>query len=54
MSLVKRPSVAVLMILLVLAGAATALCGVYLLLGLAWTLVVGGAAAVALGLLADV
>lgn len=54
MSLLKRPSPAVLMVLLVLLGAGCALAGVFLLAGLAWTLIVGGVAAVALGALADV
>lgn len=39
---------------LVLAGAGSALAGVYLLTGLAVTLIVGGVAATALGLLVDV
>lgn len=54
MSLLKRPSAALLMVLLVLVGLASALAGVYLMAGLAWTLVVGGTALVAFGLLADV
>lgn len=40
--------------LLVLVGAGTALAGVYLLFGLAPTLVVGGVAAVVVGLLVDI
>lgn len=39
---------------LVLSGAAAALAGVYLLLGVAATLILGGVAAVAAGLLVDV
>ena len=54
MSILKRPSPAVLMALLAVAGTGCALAGVYLMLGLAWMLVVGGVAAAALGLLADV
>lgn len=54
MSLIKRPSPAVLMGILVAAGFGCAIAGVYLLLGLAVALIVGGAAAVVLGLLADV
>lgn len=57
MSLLKRlalPSRAVLVGLLVAAGAASAVAGVYLLLGLGVALIVGGVAAVAFGLLVDV
>lgn len=54
MSILKRPSPAVLMILLVLAGAAAVVAGVYLLAGLAASLIVGGVAAVTFGLLVDV
>lgn len=54
MSILKRPSPAVLLALLVVLGAGCALAGVYLLFGLAVALVVGGVAAVALGLLVDV
>lgn len=54
MSILKRPSAAFLVALLVLAGFACALAGVYLLTGLAVSLIVGGVAAVAFGLLVDV
>lgn len=51
---VPRPSTAVLLGLLVVAGAGCVLAGVYLLAGLPWALVAGGAAAVAFGLTKDV
>lgn len=54
MSILKRPNLAALMVLLVVVGVGSALAGVYLLTGLAVTLIVGGVAAVLLGLLADV
>lgn len=54
MSILKRPSPALLLALLVLVGFGAVLVGVYLLAGLAVTLIVGGGAAVAFGLLVDV
>ena len=54
MSILKSPKPLALMAILAAAGASCALAGVYLMLGLAWMLVVGGVAAAALGLLADV
>jgi hypothetical protein len=54
MSHFKRVPVSLLPILLVVGGVAAALTGSYLLCGLAATLLVGGVAAVAAGLLVDV
>lgn len=54
MTRIKRIPGAAWAALLVLAGACSALVGVYLFLGLAATLVIGGVAAVAVGLLVDV
>ena len=54
MSLLKRPSTQVVMALLVAVGFCAALAGVFLLAGLPWTLVVGGAVLAAFGLLVDV
>jgi hypothetical protein len=54
MTHVKRISPVVLTVLLVLCGLAAILTGVYMLAGPAVTLLAGGAAAVASGLLVDV
>lgn len=54
MRLLRRIPSVVLPLVLVLAGGSAALAGVYLLAGLAPTLVVGGAAAVVAGLVVDV
>ena len=54
MSHFKRIPITLLPILLVLAGCAAALSGVYLLTGLAVTLVAGGVAAALVGLIVDV
>lgn len=54
MKLKKPLSLPVLLALLVLVGAASAIAGVYLLLGLAPALIIGGAGMVAVGLLVDV
>lgn len=53
MSIIKRPSAAVVLALLVLLGFGAALAGVYLLVGLAPTLIAGGVTVGAFGLLAD-
>ena len=50
----KRIPITLLPILLVLAGCAAALSGVYLLTGLPVTLVAGGAVAALVGLIVDV
>jgi hypothetical protein len=49
----KSPSLPVLMVLLVVAGAVAVIAGVELLFGLAPALIVGGVGAVAVGLLVD-
>lgn len=54
MTRIKRLPAWILVLLLVLAGAAAALAGVYLLVGLAPTLIAGGVAAVLVGLLVDI
>lgn len=51
---IKRPTLALVLGLLVLTGAVSAAAGVYILFGLAWTLITAGCAAVAAGLLVDV
>lgn len=50
----KRPSPAVSLVAVAVAGAATALVGVFLLAGLAVTLIAGGLAAVVVAVLVDV
>ena len=50
----KARALPALMALLAVAGAASVVAGVYLLLGLAVALIVGGGASVAAGLLVDV
>lgn len=50
---VPRPSATTLLALLVVAGAGCVLAGVYLLLGLAATLIVGGLTAAVAGLLVE-
>lgn len=54
MSHFKRIPVTLLPLLLVLAGLVAVVAGVHLLAGLAWSLIAGGAAAVVVGLVADV
>lgn len=54
MSLIKRPTTAVLMLPLALASFCAVLVGVYLEHGLSWTLIVGGAVVLVVALLADV
>lgn len=54
MSHIKHIPAALLPLALVLLGVVSALAGVYLLAGLAVTLIVGGTLAVAAGLLVDV